>query len=77
MPVQIDRDIDVLWLEWKLEPRGSRRHPALGGAVSGLATMEWTGVWNGVERSERRRVLTLQLLVSVQIDRDIDVLWLE
>ena len=49
VPVQIGRDIDGLWLEGKLVQRGSRQHPAFGRPIPGLATMEWTCVWNGVE----------------------------
>ena len=44
VPLQIGRDIDGLWLEGKLVRRGSRQHPALGGAIPGMATMGWTGV---------------------------------
>ena len=75
--VQIDRDTDSLWLETKLVPRGSRQLPALSGAILGLTTMEWTCVWNGVEIFRKAGVPALQLLVPVQIDSDIDGLWLE
>ena len=39
--------------------------------------MEWTCVWNGMEIARKAGVPTLQLLVQVQIDRDIDGLWVE
>ena len=60
-----------------LVPRGSRRHPSLGRAIPGLATMEWTCVWNGVEMVRKVGVPISQLLVPVEIDRDINGLWLE
>ena len=47
--VQIAKEPDGLWLEWKLVPPGTRRYPALGGSFPGLSTMEWICVWNGVE----------------------------
>ena len=56
---------------------GICRHPGLGGAIPGLATMEWTCVRNGVETVRRAGVPTSQVLVPVQIADDIDGLWLE
>ena len=77
VPVQIPDVIDGLWLEWKLVPVGTCRHPGLGGAIPGLATMEWTCVRNGVETVRRAGVPTSQVLVPVQIPDVIDGLWLE
>ena len=49
LSVQIGRDIDDFWLDGNLVQRGSRQHPAVGGTIPGLATMEWSCVWNGVK----------------------------
>ena len=56
---------------------GTCQHPGLGGAIPGLATMEWTCVRNGLETVRRAGVPTSQVLVPVQIADVIDGLWLE
>ena len=75
--LQFEDVIDGLWLEWKLVPRGSGRHPSLSGEISGLATMEWSWVWNRLEMARKAGVPTLQVLVLLQFEDVIDVLWLE
>ena len=58
MLLQFEDVIDGLWLELKLVPRGSSRHPGLRRGIFGLATMEWTCVRNRLEMARKAGVPT-------------------
>ena len=75
--LQFEDVIDGLWLELKLVPRGSRRHPGLNGEIFWLATMEWTCVRNRLEMATKAGVPTSQVLVLLQFEDVIDGLSLE